>query len=145
MSNNTSSSINASASTSNDRAIIFYSDYNVVVSNDGTIHWNTSNYGALNLVKLTMLAASFAAKLGTDEKPDCRQLINELASNVDIQLLEESLDLGDDDAFHSIGDITIYNDGFIRIRGTQCGRVNIFSLATRLTGLFCKLRNMVRQ
>lgn len=132
-------------STNTNRTIIFYSDYNVVVSNDGTIHWNTSNYGAFNLVKLTMLAASLAAKLGTDEKPDCQTLIHKLADNVDIQLLDEYLNLGDDDAFHSIGDITIYNDGFIMVRGTQCGRVNIFSLATRLTGLFCKLKNMVRQ
>lgn len=145
MSTNISSTTNASASTNNDRAIIFYSDYNVVVSNDGTIHWQANNCGSFSLVKLTMLVASFVDKLGTDEKPDCRQLMDELSGNVDIQLLEESLDLGDDDAFHSIGDITIYNDGFIRIRGTQCGRVNIFSLATRLTGLFCKLKNMARQ
>lgn len=132
-------------STNTNRTIIFYSDYNVVVSNDGTIHWQANNCGASNLVKLTMIVVSFAAKLGTDEKPDCQQLINELAGNVDIQLLEEDLSLGEDDAFHSIGDIIIYNDGFIRVRGTQCGRMNIFSLATRLTGLFCKLKNMVRQ
>ena len=62
MSTNISSTTNASASTNNDRAIIFYSDYNVVVSNDGTIHWQANNCGSFRECPAYTLLYQFSPK-----------------------------------------------------------------------------------
>lgn len=131
-----------------DRTVIFTSSYDVLVSDDGTLSWNSNDAGALNLFKAIAFAARLADRLsrsGRNGLGDISRLVREVARNADVRLRKEKLELEDGYAFRSVGEITCYSDGHFQVRGSQCGRVNIFSLSTRIAGLVCKLHNMARQ
>lgn len=137
MSNNTSSTIES-------RVAIIRTRYDVTIDDEGTISWSSSSGSAFNMFELLMLVASFVNRTSAGSEADHLRILSDIAGKADIQLRDEKLELADAAAFRSIGEVTIYNDGFVRVSGSQCGRMNIFSLATRLAELAGKLRKTVR-
>ena len=138
--NNTAASVNTE-----DRSVVFTTRYDVTISDDGTVSWHSNNAYAFNFFRFFSFAADLAAKLGTRNPEEWPGLLMEAGSRADVRLHNEKLELEEGSAYRSVGEVTIYSDGNVEVRGVQCGRLNIFSLTTRLAGLACKLQNMTRK
>lgn len=141
---NTASSA-SSSTTTEDRTVVFTTSYDVTISDDGTVSWHSNDATSFNFFRFFSFAAGLAAKLGTHKPEEWPGLLMEAGSRADVRLRNEKLELEEDCAYRSVGEATFYSDGNVEIHGCQCGRLNIFSLTTRLAGLACKLQNMARK
>lgn len=143
--NTTTSSSTATSTNTEDRTVIYTTSYDVTISDDGTVSWHSNDAAAFNIFRFFSFAAGLAAKLGTRSPKDWSGIFMGAVSRADIQLRNEKLELEEGYAYRSVGEVTFYSDGHIQARGSQCRRLNIFSLTTRLAGLACKLQNMARK
>lgn len=141
---NTASSA-SSSTTTEDRTVVFTTSYDVTISDDGTVSWHSNDATSFNFFRFFSFAAGLAAKLGTHKPEEWPGLLMEAGSRADVRLHNEKLELEEGSAYRSVGEVTIYSDGNVEVRGVQCGCLNIFSLTTRLAGLACKLQSMTRK